>query len=69
MLSALCAQVDPDLWFPKHEGDNGTAAIKICGSCPVLTLCLTYAVENNIEYGVWGGMSANQRVRMRKAIA
>lgn len=33
----------------------------ICASCPVLRPCLSYAVEMKFEYGVWGGMTSNER--------
>jgi WhiB family redox-sensing transcriptional regulator len=36
-------------------------AIKICMSCPVQEDCLSYAMDNAIYHGVWGGMTARQR--------
>jgi WhiB family redox-sensing transcriptional regulator len=59
-----CRQA-PDLFFP--EGGTGTAAMdakmakKACQSCPVLTMCATYAIRHREEDGIWGGMSYNDR--------
>ncbi len=59
-----CRQA-PDLFFP--EGGTGTAAMdakmakKACKSCPVLTMCATYAIRHREEDGIWGGMSPNDR--------
>lgn len=67
MESALCAQVDPELFF----ADKGDWALTIkakmvCRQCPVRTQCLTYAIENNEMHGVWGGMNPQQRKDLRR---
>ena len=36
-------------------------AAKICQACPVRLECLADALDNQIEYGVWGGMTERQR--------
>ena len=41
--SALCAQADPDAWFP-DRGRIAAAARRICGTCPVRAQCLDYAL-------------------------
>lgn len=62
-----CRQA-PDLFFP--EGGDGTAvsdsqmAKKACVSCEVLTQCATYAIRHREEYGIWGGMSYNDRKKL-----
>lgn len=33
----------------------------ICGSCSVRTECLAEALDNKIEWGVWGGMTERER--------
>jgi WhiB family redox-sensing transcriptional regulator len=68
-IDALAGQIPcrqaPDLFFP--EGGTGTAAMdaklakKACESCPVLTMCATYAIRHREEDGIWGGMSPNDR--------
>jgi WhiB family redox-sensing transcriptional regulator len=37
------------------------AAKRVCGVCPVLAQCRAYALENNEEFGVWGGLSETER--------
>lgn len=67
MDDAACADVDPDLFFPKR-GDSVTMrrAKAVCDSCPVKVECLDYAMAEAIKFGVWGGMSERQRRRMRR---
>jgi len=61
---ALCAQIGGDIWFPEKGGDSGVAAKRVCRACPVTAECLAYALEMGEEYGVWGGMSPQQRRRL-----
>lgn len=59
---AVCRSVDPDLWYPdKGDSVGSRAAIAICRSCPVRAQCLAYALDHGERFGVWGGLSANQR--------
>ena len=34
---------------------------QICGGCPVKMECLADALDNRIEFGVWGGMTERER--------
>ncbi|WP_124040084.1 WhiB family transcriptional regulator [Neoactinobaculum massilliense] len=63
---ALCAQTDPDLFFPEKGGSTAPAAA-ICETCPVQQECLEYALSHDIRHGIWGGMSDNERRRVVKA--
>lgn len=62
--------VDPRIFFP--EGDEATAqsfaAKRVCAKCPVRELCLQYALDENIKYGVWGGTSYNDRRKIKRQI-
>lgn len=58
--AALCAETDPKLFFPEI-GQSTISAKKICMSCAVRVECLEYALDNDEEYGIWGGKSRNQR--------
>ncbi|MCW2898849.1 MAG: putative transcription regulator [Streptosporangiaceae bacterium] len=58
---ALCAQVDPELWFPK-EGESPRPAKRICQRCPVQAECLADALAHGEQHGVWGGLSYSQRL-------
>ena len=59
----LCMQIDPELWFPE-KGDANRAAIRFCGQCPVQEACLRYALKTDQKYGIWGGLTADQRSRL-----
>jgi WhiB family redox-sensing transcriptional regulator len=65
MVEGTCNSVDGDLWFPE-VGHNANAAIKICRECPVQQRCLEWALAHNETEGVWGGVSARERQKMRK---
>lgn len=71
---ALCAQADPDAWFPDQgRGDLVTAARRICGRCPVRAQCLDYALSGadtwaGVATGIWGGTTARERGQLRRAI-
>lgn len=61
---AACAGDDPEAWFPEGNDSGGWARL-VCSTCPVRSECLAHAVTYHITYGVWGGLTANQR-RARK---
>ena len=42
------------------------AARRVCGQCPVTTECLEFALGTNQESGVWGGLTEEERRRLRK---
>jgi len=62
---ALCAQTDPDLFFP-DKGGCPEPAKRICRRCEVRIECLEYAVSNNVKFGIWGGLSEKERNQWRK---
>lgn len=57
---ALCAQTDPELFFPE-KGGSTTEAKKVCRQCPVIDECLEWAIDAREDHGVWGGMSERER--------
>lgn len=67
---AACSGVDSDIFFPAAEEDlEATAQAKaICETCPVREACLQYALATNQSAGVWGGLDAGERRRMRRRI-
>jgi WhiB family redox-sensing transcriptional regulator len=65
---ALCAQVDPELFFPS-KGSGVRIPKRVCRVCPVRAECLDYAFENDLHHGVWGGTSEQERRRMRRGVA
>lgn len=66
-VSALCAQTDPDAFFPE-KGGSTAAAKRVCRSCLVRSECLEYALENDERFGVWGGLSERERRRPGRAV-
>jgi hypothetical protein len=67
----ICAQVDPELFFPeKGQSDLTRAAIAICTGCPVRRPCLAEALAEegsaaaSNRHGVRGGCSPRQRTRI-----
>lgn len=64
--AALCAETDPEAFFPERGGDPGPAQ-RICARCPVAAQCLEHALTAGERYGVWGGLTAYQRTRLARA--
>jgi WhiB family redox-sensing transcriptional regulator len=57
--SAACKASRPDELFVRGAAQN--RAKQVCSQCPVRTECLAEALDNNIEWGVWGGMTERER--------
>ncbi|WP_010524678.1 WhiB family transcriptional regulator [Nesterenkonia sp. F] len=64
-VDALCAQTDPEAFFPEKGGSTRDAK-KVCGACTVQQECLDYALANDERFGIWGGMSERERRKLRK---
>jgi WhiB family redox-sensing transcriptional regulator len=56
---AACRGQQPDQLFVRGAEQN--KAKQVCGACPVRTECLAEALDNQIEWGVWGGMTERER--------
>lgn len=67
MRSAVCTQTGyPDDWFPEAGGGGSYARVRfICNNCPVQVECLTYAIANNENDGMWGGKTPDERQEIR----
>lgn len=63
---SLCAQTDPEAFFPEKGGSTRDAK-KVCGACIVKSQCLAYALENDERFGIWGGLSERERRRLRRS--
>ena len=63
---ALCAQTDPEAFFPEKGGSTREAK-RICTGCEVKPECLEYALANDERFGIWGGLSERERRRLKKA--
>ena len=62
---ALCAQTDPEAFFPEKGGSTRDAK-HVCEACPVSGQCLDYAMTNDEKFGIWGGLSERERRRLRR---
>jgi WhiB family redox-sensing transcriptional regulator len=62
---ALCAQTDPEAFFPEKGGSTREAK-KICAGCEVRAECLEYALAHDERFGIWGGLSERERRRLRR---
>jgi hypothetical protein len=74
---AQCADdgLDPDQWFPvsadpRRARQEAAAAIAICTACPVRGHCLTLSLQywDIGRHGVWGGLVAADRARLRRGV-
>ena len=62
---ALCAQTDPEAFFPEKGGSTREAK-KVCLTCEVRTDCLESALMNDERFGIWGGLSERERRKLKK---
>ena len=69
IVDAPCQSVDPETFFP-----DPTDLLKIreakslCGQCNPKTKndCLTFAITNKIGYGIWGGLTTDERKNLKR---
>ncbi len=62
---ALCAQTDPEAFFPEKGGSTREAK-RICAGCEVRSECLEYALGHDERFGIWGGLSERERRRLKR---
>jgi WhiB family transcriptional regulator, redox-sensing transcriptional regulator len=64
---ALCAQTDPEAFFPEKGGSTREAK-KVCTGCEVRSECLEYALEHDERFGIWGGLSERERRKLKRRV-
>ena len=66
----LCRRLDVALFFD-DDGDRRreAAAKRVCRRCPVSDRCLAHALRVGEEYGIWGGLTAAERDKLRHGLA
>jgi WhiB family redox-sensing transcriptional regulator len=64
---ALCAQTDPEAFFPEKGGSTREAK-RICMGCEVRDACLDYALAHDERFGIWGGLSERERRRLKRGV-
>jgi WhiB family redox-sensing transcriptional regulator len=63
---AACRGTDrPDLFFPMRPAGVRKAKA-VCARCPVKDQCLQWAMDSRQNFGVWGGKSEKERLRLRR---
>ena len=69
---AICAQVvydgqviEPDMWFDQSNAGQ-KKAVALCHQCPLILQCAAWATDRYEEFGVWGGLTADDRRKLRK---
>jgi WhiB family redox-sensing transcriptional regulator len=63
-LDALCAETDPEAFFPEKGGSTREAK-RVCSGCSVRAECLESALAYDERFGIWGGLSERERRRLR----
>ncbi|MFI9586272.1 WhiB family transcriptional regulator [Streptomyces sp. NPDC052236] len=63
--NALCAQTGPEFFFPA-PGSSTREAKQLCGACEGRVACLQYALANDERFGVWGGLSEQERFLLKR---
>lgn len=65
VADALCAQTDPDGFFPEKGGSTREAKA-VCMKCTVSAECLDFALANEERFGIWGGLSERERRKLAR---
>lgn len=65
-----CLNHEPEFFFPKPGRDKKhreevAMVKKYCNGCPVKMKCLEFAFRENLNYGVYGGMSEEERIEIK----
>lgn len=66
--AALCAQTDPEAFFP-DKGGRATVAKRLCLACEHVADCRTWALEHDERFGVWGGTTERERRKLKRGQA
>jgi len=62
MRDGACRGVkDVDFFPDSMTSPDAARAVALCNQCPVQERCARYAMVNDIEYGIWGGLSPRAR--------
>jgi len=71
---AACQGADRGLFFepdhekPKPRASRIRAAKAVCAECPVRRECLVFAMSTREPYGIWGGLTARERIVLRRRV-
>jgi WhiB family redox-sensing transcriptional regulator len=66
-FDGACRESEPSIFF-HPDGERGSArrrraeaAKAVCAICPVMSACREHALRTREAYGVWGGLSEEDR--------
>lgn len=66
MKHSACTRIDDrSIFFEENRPTSVRAARAVCNTCPVMVECLEHAFENH-EIGIWGGLTTNQRAKLKR---
>jgi len=69
--SARCRGLPSEVFFPEEQESRRqrraqeAAAKQICAGCPVIGACREHALRTHEKYGVWGALTARERMTHR----
>jgi WhiB family redox-sensing transcriptional regulator len=62
---AACRGLDPEMFFPSGDSDLAHRQLQeakaVCAGCAVRSVCLEWAILAEVQHGVWGGCSEDER--------
>jgi WhiB family redox-sensing transcriptional regulator len=61
---AACRFADPEIFFNLDAGSQ-SRAIAVCDSCPIRIECFNFARDEKLEYGIFGGFTAEERKKIK----
>src|ERR1700734_3120384 len=68
--ASACLSADPELFFPVAQGSAAdrqvSTALRVCAGCEVRQQCLEFAMQTGEAHGIWGGTTADERIRARR---
>ena len=67
ITNAPCQSTDPEIFFPdSSEFEKIRNAKNLCGQCNQKTDCLSFAMTQDIRYGIWGGLTETERKALKR---
>ena len=70
---APCQSIDPELFFPPSYGATFSrqvlAAKALCSRCDISTACLADALDREEQFGIWGGRTPQERLRLHARLS
>lgn len=55
-----------DLFFSEDDENAVFTAKQVCNSCSAQVSCLELALQQELDHGIWGGTTPDERFEIRK---